>query len=106
MANKISCPKCPQKFRTETGRDWHLDHIHNSRKHSSNLNSRTGTKLVSNAKIIAKNADLASNEDLLALRRELDEMKEGLTCRLDINLKRAAWLSSRIEALEKLPKYE
>jgi hypothetical protein len=100
MANKIPCPQCKQKFKTETGLEWHLNHIHDQPEHSSNLNSRTGTKSVANSKVTAKSEDPATKDDLLALKRELNEVKEGLTSRLDVNLKRASWLSERISTLE------
>ena len=62
MANKIPCPQCKQKFKTETGLEWHLNHIHDQPEHSSNLNSRTGTKSlatirndISNCRLLSKN---------------------------------------------------
>jgi len=52
------------------------------------------------SKLQLKSENQAIKDDLFALKRELDEVKEGLTCRLNINLKRASWLSERISALE------
>ncbi len=28
MASMIICPECPNTFRTESGLNWHLEHIH------------------------------------------------------------------------------
>ena len=28
MASMILCPECPKTFRTESGLNWHLEHIH------------------------------------------------------------------------------
>ncbi len=28
MASMILCPECPKTFRTESGLNWHLQHIH------------------------------------------------------------------------------
>ena len=98
MANKISCPKCPQKFKTETGLDWHLDHIHGSPKQSTTLISQTGTKSVATGKVTANSLDpVGLQPDLLELKRHVDDIEEMAKCRLDIGLKRDAWLSKRIE---------
>ena len=101
MANKISCPQCDQKFKTETGRDWHIDHIHSLPKQSTGLISQTGIRSLATGKVTAKNTDQAGlRSDLLELNRHVDDIEEMAKCRLDISLRRAAWLSERIERLE------
>ena len=76
MAKKISCPQCDQKFKTETA---------------------TG-------KIKAQSAGQAGlQQELLRiknLQNRVDNIEEGLNCRLDTGLKRAIWLSERVSALE------
>jgi hypothetical protein len=77
MVNKISCPQCKQKFRTKTGRDWHLNHIHNLPKHSANLYSQTVTRSVANGIVTAKSADHERHYRLF--RERFDELdKAGL----------------------------
>ena len=104
MAKKIFCPQCDQKFKTETGRDWHIDHIHSLPKQSTGLISLTGTKPVATGRVAAQSADQAGLQrdsfELKNLVNRMDEVEESLNCRLDIGLKRASWLSERIERLE------
>jgi hypothetical protein len=104
MAKKISCPQCDQKFKTETGRDWHIDHIPILPKQSTGLISQTGTMSLATGKIKAQSAGQAGlQQELLRiknLQNRVDNIEEGLNCRLDTGLKRAIWLSERVSALE------
>jgi len=101
MAKKIPCPQCDQKFKTETGRDWHLEHIHDQLEHSSILNSQKTTESTATDKVTAKNVGQASlQQDSLELKRHVNDIEEIAKCRLDIGLKRDAWLSERIARLE------
>jgi len=101
MAKKISCPECKQKFRTKTGRDWHLDHIHSLPKQSTILVAQTGTQSLAIGKVTANIPEPAGLQpDLLKLKRQVDDIEEMAKCRLDVGLKPAVWLSERISALE------
>jgi hypothetical protein len=59
MANKIPCPQCDKKFRSETGRDWHLYHIHNPPKQSLLMNSLKAPGSVATAKVMTEPGPVA-----------------------------------------------
>ena len=92
--SKINCPHCNHKpFRTETGLKWHLEHIHDNVKPSSDF-SRGPIQ----DKKLEKDDSASHEQNLLKFKREIEEK---LDARLWIFTERDAWLSERIAKLER-----
>ncbi len=89
--SRIKCPHCDHKpFRSENGLKWHLEHIHQKGEHKAEANSKPR---------------LFEARDIITIKNKppsahVHEVEEKINSRLDIHLKRQAWLSERISALE------
>ena len=92
---KVNCPECDKTFKTESGLQWHLEHVHNRLKSEADSESL----VVEEAKPTKQESQKDYDQSISELKRELEEM---LNTRLKIFTERDAWLSSRIEACEKV----
>lgn len=95
MAIRFNCEQCQKTFRTQSGLNWHLEHIHHEPKSQTDSESLVAEATKPSEQESQKDYDQSISE----LKRELEDV---LKARLDIFRERDTWLSGRIERCEKV----
>ena len=99
MSNKISCPECEKSFRTESGLNWHLEHVHEKTREAE------AASQVSNDGLDEPVNDTIRLEDIAVKVARLEDMVSKLS--QDVELSKVirdadrADFNKRIEEVER-----